>query len=171
MARQALADDELPIVVEGRKPAIAAQRSHLVDVVDVDQRVAMYSAKARANQFLLGFPEALRCQVSLLRCDDPDQLTIGLKSQNFVAFSKKYSSPDFPTILRIFKATGTLGGHQKSGQRETDFPSPDDRLNTPAAGVRPVHSKSSGRNDPRTAQTSANKSPYSVSFISQAGFV
>ena len=75
-----LTGDELLVVAKRDQPSLAAQRAHLADVIDIHQRVSMNSPEASVCKALMQYLKGLGGKVLPLGCDDPDELTLCLKS-------------------------------------------------------------------------------------------
>src|SRR6266511_3185950 len=73
--RLPLADDEFQIIIQRDEPSLAAERTHLSDMIDVHQRVAVDPPETGALEPLLEHLESLSGKVFALRRDDPHQVS------------------------------------------------------------------------------------------------
>src|SRR5579862_2080407 len=85
----ALTGDELQRVTERDQPALTAQRTHLANMIYVDDCVPMHSLELRFLEALLNRAESLSCRKPLLECNNPDHLTLGLERQNVIHVQKE----------------------------------------------------------------------------------
>src|SRR5271157_2938582 len=76
VAGQALADDELLGVGKRQQPALAAERRHFTDVIDVDERTAVDAVEDRTAQALIDPAERLSGHVALAGGNDPDDFAL-----------------------------------------------------------------------------------------------
>jgi hypothetical protein len=131
-------DDELLLVRERQKPALAAQRRHLRDMIEIDEGVAVDSRKIEIAQLLLNLLERLRCQVSLLPRNDPDQLPFGLEGQNLGAVQQVEFFAEFSDDLSWPRGRSMVGDLLKPGHALSycerippQLPNPFDALDQP----------------------------------------
>src|SRR5260221_9420754 len=80
-------------------------------MIDVHQRIAMDAPKARISKTLLQDLQRLRGHVSLLRCHDPNNVSVGLKREDLVSAKKKILLANFSHNLAA----------QRGSARVTDF--------------------------------------------------
>src|SRR5690348_10865470 len=74
VVRLPLAHHDLQGVAERDHPALAAQRGHLSDVVDIHDGIAVNPLELRHRQALPDRPQTLRGQETMLRGHNPYQL-------------------------------------------------------------------------------------------------
>src|SRR5258708_8981191 len=81
-------------------------------MIDVHQRIAMDAPKARISKTLLQSFQRLRGHVSLLRCHDPNDVSVGLKREDLVSAKKEIllanSSHDLAAQRRSARVTDFL---------------------------------------------------------------
>ena len=77
-----LAGDELQGVAERDEPALAAERTHLSDVVHIHDRVAVNPLELLFSEAIFDHVQGLCRLEPLFGSDDPNQLAFRLKGQN-----------------------------------------------------------------------------------------
>jgi hypothetical protein len=91
-----LARNELLLVRERDQPSLAAQDTHLPDVIDIHQRVPVNSSKIRVPQPLFQDLQSLGGEVFPLCGNDPHSVAIRLECAYFVGAKKKVFLADLP---------------------------------------------------------------------------
>src|ERR1051326_545636 len=77
-----LANHEFLPTVQDEQPAMAAQRNHLFNAIKIDERAPMDSRETHRRELELEFSQRFRGQITLLRGNDPHQLSLCLKGDN-----------------------------------------------------------------------------------------
>lgn len=93
IVRLALADHQLERVAQGNEPALAAERAHLANVVHVHDGIAMDPPELLFSEPVFERPQSLGRQEALFPGNDPNQLALCLKGENFVGIEKKVIRP------------------------------------------------------------------------------
>src|ERR1039457_6425387 len=88
-AGQAFANDKLLGVRKRQQPALAAERRHFTNMVDVDERTAVNAVKNRTAQALVNAAQSLSGHVALAGGDDPDDFALGLKGQHVIEIEQE----------------------------------------------------------------------------------
>src|SRR5258708_6664736 len=107
---QPLAHDDLQTIAQRDHPTLAAQCTHLSDMIQIDDRIAVDAPELLFLETLLDYPQGLGSQEPLFRGNDPNQLPLGLKGQNTVRVQEKIVRPDSAYNLSIRRGVGRHGG-------------------------------------------------------------
>src|ERR1700691_993714 len=82
--RLPLACDKLLIIAQCDQPPLATQRTYLLDLIHIHQRVPVNSPKVRTRQALLQRGQRLRREIFPFAGDYPDDIALGLKSKDLI---------------------------------------------------------------------------------------
>src|ERR1700722_18644499 len=92
--RLSLTHNQLTLIAEREHPAMAGDRTHLLDVVDIDNGIPVYAPKCRGRQCCLKRSQRLRREKPALGSQDPDQFAGCLQREHFLNVQQEVIPPD-----------------------------------------------------------------------------